>query len=64
MATVDKEEWEKVNKVENEKMIKYNVFEVMNKEDVPARIKMMDFSWATKGKKSGVDRARLAIRGF
>ena len=64
MATVDKEEWEKAVKVEFEKMVKYNVFEKVNPEDVPANTKLMDFAWAMKKKPSGTYRARLAICGF
>jgi len=35
MATVDKEEWNKAIKVEHDKMVKYNVFKVVNRKDLP-----------------------------
>ena len=44
MTTVDKEEWEKAVKLEHEKMVKYNVFEKVNPEDVPANTKLRDFA--------------------
>lgn len=60
MATLDKEEWEKVVKVENEKMVKYNIFEVVNPEYVPPNKKPIDFAWAMKKKPNRVYRTRLA----
>ena len=35
MATEDKEEWNKAIKVEHDKMMKYNVFKVINRKDLP-----------------------------
>ena len=64
MATVDKEELEKAVKVEFENMVKYNVFEKVIPEDVPANTKLTDFAWAMKKKPSGKYRVRLAICGF
>jgi hypothetical protein len=64
MASVDKKEWEKAIKMEHEKMLKYNVFKVIHRDEVPIGTKFIDFTWAMKKKASGVFRARLAARGF
>ena len=45
-------------------MIKYNVFEVVHRDDVPKGTKVVDYAWATKKKPSGVYRARLAACGL
>ena len=42
MATVDKEEWKKKNKVEHDKMVKYNMFKVINRKDIPPGTKLFD----------------------
>jgi len=64
MATVDKDEWDKAVEVEHNKMLKYNVFKVVNRKDVPKGVKMFDSAWAMKKKADGTFRARNAIRGF
>ena len=64
MKSVNQTEWLKAIKVEHNKMIKYNVFEVVHKDDVPKGTKVVDYAWAMKKKPSGVYRARLAARGF
>ena len=46
MATVDKEEWNKVIKVEYDKMVKYNVFKVINRKDLPSGTKLSSV-WST-----------------
>ena len=53
MATVDKEEWEKAMKLDQKKMVKYNVFEKANPKNVPTNTKLMDFTWAMNKKPSG-----------
>ena len=45
-------------------MVKYNIFQVVNKEDVAKGMKLMNFTWAMKKKSNGIYRERLAIRGF
>ena len=64
IASVDKKEWNKAIKDEHDKMIKYNVFKVVNQKDLPPGTKLFDFTWATKNKPHGTYRARNAIRGF
>ena len=44
-------------KVEHNKMIKYNFFEVVHRDDVPKGTKVVDYAWAMKKKPSGVYRA-------
>ena len=64
MAIVDKEEWNKAIKVEHDKMIKYNVFKVINQKDLPPGTKLFGSTWAMKKKPDGTCGARNAIRGF
>lgn len=64
MATVNCEEWEKAIKLKHEKMVKYNVFQVVNKDYVPKGTKLMNFTWDMKNKSNGIYRARLAIKVF
>ena len=64
MATVDKEEWNKAIKVEHDKMVKYNVFKVINQNDLPQGTKLFDSTWAMKKKPNGTYRARNGIWGF
>ena len=45
-------------------MVKYNVFKVINRKDLPPGTKLFDSTWATKKKPDGTYRARNAIRGF
>ena len=60
MKSVNVKDWLKAIKVEHNKMIKYNVFEVVHKDDVPKGTKIVDYAWAMKKKPSGIYRARLA----
>ena len=62
MATVDKEEWNKAIKVEHDKMVKYNVFKVINQKDLPLGTKLFDSTWAMKP--DGTYRAQNAIWGL
>ena len=64
MQSVNQKEWMKPIKVEHNKMIKYNFFEVVHRDDVPKGPKVVDYARAMKKKPSGVYRARLAARGF
>ena len=64
METVDKKEWNRAIKVEHDKMVKYNVFEVVHPDDVPRGTKLFTSTWAMKKKPDGTFRARNAIRGF
>ena len=57
MATVDKDEWRKAIKVEHNKMVKYNVFKVINRKDLPPGTKLFDSTWAMKKKPDGTYRA-------
>ena len=64
MATVNCEEWEKSIKFVHEKMVKYNIFQVVKKEDTPKGTKLMNFTWVMKMKSNRVYQTRLAICGF
>ena len=64
MAAVDKEEWNKAIKVEHDKMVKYNVFKVINWKDLPPGTKLFDSTWAMKNKPNKIYRTRNAIREF
>ena len=64
METKRKKEWNKAIKVEHEKMVKYNVFEVVHPKDIPKGTKLFTSTWAMKKKPDGTFRARNAIRGF
>lgn len=57
MATVNCEKWEKAIKLKHKKMVKYNVFQVVNNKVVPKGTKLMNFTWAMKKKSNGVYRA-------
>ena len=48
MKTVDRKEWQQAIRVEHGKMLKYNVFKVVNKEEVPEGTKLVDYAWAMK----------------
>lgn len=50
---MDKEEWNNDIKVEHDKMVKYNVFKVVNKKDLPRGTKLFDSAWAMKKKPDG-----------
>lgn len=64
MLTIDKKEWDQAVKMEHDKMVKYNVFEVVHTKDVPKGARLMDSTWAMKKKPDGTFRAINAIRGF
>ena len=64
MAILDKEEWKKAIKVEHDKMVKYNVFKVINWKDLPPGTKLFDSTWAIQKKPNGTCRDRNAIRAF
>ena len=38
-------------------MLKYNVFKVVHKEEVPEGTKLVDYAWEMKKKPSGIFRA-------
>ena len=61
---MDKEEWNKAIKVEHDKMVKYNVFKVINQKYLPPGVKLFDSTWAMKKKPDGTYRARNAVWGF
>ena len=61
MAILDKEEWNKAIKVEHDKMVKYNVFKVINWNDLPPGMKLFDSTWAMKKKLDETYMARNVI---
>lgn len=64
MALIDRKEWEHAIKLEQDKMLKYNVFKPIHKSKVPKRTTVINFAWAMKKKPDGTYQARLAARGF
>ena len=65
MTTVDKEEcWNKAIRVEHDKMVKYNVFNVIKQKDLSPGTKLFDSTWAMKKKPDGTYRAWNTIWGF
>ena len=48
MAILDKEEWKKAIKVEHDKVVKYNVFKVINQKDLPPGTNLFNSAWAMK----------------
>ena len=64
MKLKQQKEWDAAVKVEHDKMKKYNVFRVVNRNNLPPGTKLFDSTWAMKKKPDGTYRARNAIRGF
>ena len=60
----DGEAWKAEIINENERMKKNEVFEVIDKDDLPPGTKLIDSTWVCKKKSSGVLRGRLNTRGF
>ena len=54
MQTIYCDELEEVIKLEYEKMVKYNVIQVLKLSQVPKGTKLMDFIWAMKSKPSRI----------
>jgi len=63
MASNEKAEWMKEIEKEHERMMKYNVWEPVNREDVP-EVKPLTSTWAFKKKSTGKRRGRLNAHGF
>lgn len=65
MTTVRRDKWENTVKVEQEKMVKYNIFKPINEKNAPENVKLIDFLvWVMKKKPSGVYCAQCALQGF
>jgi len=48
MKSVDEKEWVKAVKIEHDKMVKYNVTEVVHPKDVPGTTELFTSTWAMK----------------
>jgi hypothetical protein len=64
MKTNDRDEWMKAIEEEHQKMVDYNVWQVVQPGDVPPNSKILTSTWAMKKKANGKYRARINARGY
>jgi hypothetical protein len=64
MASPDRHLWEEAIHQEYLKFVKFGVFEVMPRGELPAKKKPVTCAWAIKLKSNGQRRARANARGF
>ena len=64
LQSEDKEAWESAIADELARFKKHSVFEVVNRDTIPARARPLSSTWNMKKKANGTFRARLTIRGF
>ena len=64
MASMDKANWQALVDHEHEWMLKNDVWEVVEKNNIPPGADIIDSTWAMKKKANGEYQARLAARGF
>ena len=64
MASMDKTKWEALVDCVHEQMHKNDVWEVVDKDNIPPGADIIDSTWVMKKKSNGEYWARLAARGF
>jgi hypothetical protein len=64
MKTKDADKWQVAVEEEHERMVENNVWNPVEKDEIPEGAKVLTSTWAMKKKASGKYRARLNARGF
>jgi hypothetical protein len=64
IESADSAKWKEAVEEEYKRMISNNVWQAINKNQVPAGAKILTCTWAMKKKANGVYRSRLVARGF
>jgi hypothetical protein len=64
MASKERNLWKKAVEEEYKNLQDYNVFEVVEREKIPQRSKVLSTTWVMKKKASGRYKARITARGF
>ena len=62
-AGLDKKEWEMSVQCEHDRMVKNEVWYVVDKQSIPKGADIIDFTWVMKKKANGDYRAHLVAQG-